>query len=320
MRTFLARSLLFLAFFGGVSFLLSQLYARIVMADSFLVRRDRQYRELERQLDFLFVGDSHVRRGVDPAVIPRSFNFGSASESAIQSYYKLRTILAGPGPARGCRVVAMPLDLHTFSSYRTNVIRHEFYWKRYVDFLELGRRKGEVVRHAAKLVRSHVASYWQEGEHVLAWADRKFGGGEGPGELRLGFVPTKSRFSEYEDREGLARARAAMHLEGHRAFDADLVHYFRRAVELCRSHGKTVVLVRYPVTREYLAAAALRRPDDLPDEVRAVIEENGCVVLDHREDFAGRNYLFSDADHLNAEGARLFGERLRTKLEAVLRR
>jgi hypothetical protein len=318
MARFLRRGALFLLVLAVLSLGLSTFYERVVMADSFLLRRDRQYRAYKGKLDFLFLGDSHVHRGIDPTVIGRSFNFGCASENYMQSYYKLSRILLEPGPARDCRVVVMPFDLHSFSSYRSARFRHAFYWKRYVDFLDLGRRKGNIPRYLGKLGQGTLVSYWGQGDDFQGYFRSLFSGREGLDELRLGFIVSHDDYALVKNHERRGRERASHQLRGHVNFDRDFVQYFGLCLRLVRNRGKRMVLVRYPVTAEYLDHAEKLVTAEPPPEIQRAIEKTGAVILDYRRAFLGRKDLFSDPNHLNETGARELSAALKIDLEALL--
>ena len=98
-----------------------------------------------------------------------------------------------------------------------------------------------------------------------------------------------------------------MHLGRREPFDPRNVDDFDRLLDLCDEKGIRVLLVKFPLTREYLDAAEPfvdidghdRRVADLVDD-RA-----GVAVLDVRSRFPDRTELFTDPDHLNSRGAKL---------------
>ena len=93
-------------------------------------------------IKYLILGDSHSQRNFDTRILEGAFNFSSVGENFIQSYYKLATILESG--EKQVENVIMPLDLHTFSSYRADKFRDSYYWVDYIDYVELGLAKDEL--------------------------------------------------------------------------------------------------------------------------------------------------------------------------------
>jgi hypothetical protein len=317
---FLRRLALFLLILALLSFGLSEVYGGWVMRKSLLARTERQFREYEGPLRYLFLGDSHIQCAVDPAELPPSFNFSSSAESYDMTEQKLRSILADGDLRDRIGTVVLPLGLHSFSSFRGTRIRSLFYWKRYLDFPALGRRKGDLPGYLVKQTRAHLFSYWQRGDDFVTAVELALTGGEGRHELHLGQRRNPGELSRSRDITAAADERAATHFRRAEWCDPTFVLSFRLCLDHCRREGKPVVLLGCPVTREYRDAVLDYRPPGLPLEVAEEIamREGEVFLLDDTRLLFGENGLFADPDHLNARGARVFSRRLAAQLEALL--
>ena len=82
---------------------------------------DREFHTVEKEIEILAMGDSHVATGFDPRVFQHAFNFSLYGENYIYNYYKLKYILQSNPPIK---VVILPVDLHSFSSWRADRFLH----------------------------------------------------------------------------------------------------------------------------------------------------------------------------------------------------
>ena len=99
--------------------------------------------------------------------------------------------------------------------------------------------------------------------------------------------------------------------------------YFRKILSLCRDYNITPVLVRMPLTDEYLMhARKLVDLDDLDRQIEGIAaEETGnYIMFDFRETLSGKPELFFNADHVNPRGADIISEKFRAKMQAHISR
>lgn len=260
-----------------------------------------------------FLGDSHMADSIDPGRIGPAVNFASDGESYIHNYYKLRWLV---DRAPALRVVVLPADLHSFSSFRAGRVAVNGEWARYIDYLELGRVQGRRLRLASDFVRLRLFGFrgryrrfWERGllgrdQAQAASIDRGF-------KPIVGFFIKKGRIER-----GLRRARRQ--LEGVDLFSPDIVLYFRKILDLARKRGLAVVLVRFPVTPEYLRVAETLVPVREHYARLRRLAGPGVHLLDRHDVLQsppGR--WFRDAQHLNLDGAERFSDLIRGDLERL---
>ncbi len=317
MKVFLIRLCVFImVYLFVINPLLGLYFDKIVMKDSLLRRADEQFSDLDI-LDVLVLGDSRSMVAVDPDLIPMSFNFSTNGESYLQTYYKVSTIL--DRNELGVEVIVIPLDLHSFSSFRTERINDPLYWRRYIDFLDLSRRLG-LLKSLDVLVDSWFFPY--SGYLMPTGVNFEFLiGNRTMQDLNLGFRPLQQHFGSLpgEERNSVARSMVRRQLEGNDPLDERLLLCFGDIVDLCSKTGVEVVVVSYPITEEYLSIAesTVTRQDIILASA-GVLEEYGNVhLLDYSRLFSGATEYFSDSNHLNEEGARLLTLRLAEDLDEL---
>ncbi|MEJ2758160.1 MAG: hypothetical protein P8046_06710, partial [Anaerolineales bacterium] len=231
-------------------------------------------------------------------------------ESPIHTYYKLRA--AFEQAEFQPRVVVLPVDLHTFSSFRAERLDDQdpAFWSQYVDYLEVGREQGDWFPMAVERAKVEFA-YLGGLDDVLGilfpsepWE---------VADMQRGYAPDYENFANWTAEEQLDQAeeRIAKHLEGSQVVDPLMVTYMGRLLDLLEEHDVQVVLVWYPITELYA---------DLADERVSVnghfaamqslfADRSNILWLDYHDLFWGHPEYFSDSDHLNVDGAQIFTER-----------
>ena len=310
------RSALFVLIFGLLNWGLGRLYVRREIANGRLGSIERQFDQVRRQITVLAIGDSHMATGFDPRVWSGAFNFALYGENYVYNYFKLRHILDRNPQVK---TVLLPLDLHSFSAWRADKELLDSYWVRYANYLEIGWKSRKPFEYLGKYMRGRLFPYLGEmgAVRVTPRRDRS----KRPrqrSEIVQGFVVKTGTYDE--NREKLAVRRVKLHFFGHRAYDPLVAHYFGRILELCAARGKTLVLIKFPVSEPYYSLATRRiARERIDSRVEAMIKPYGNVqVFDYQKAFFGRDQeLFDDPDHLNEAGARILSLDIMRRLSGL---
>jgi hypothetical protein len=300
----LLRTVLFLLIFGLLNWGLGRIYVHKQMERLRAVQIERQFDQHQRTVETLAVGDSHMATGFDPRFFKDSFNFALHGETYVYNYYKLRHIL-DRNPR--IRTVLLPLDFHSFSSWRADRSLRDFYWIRYANYLELGWLSREPLEYLGKYVRGRFFPYLGEYEELLAGPGRDAETRRPPRpEIVQGYVVKTGTVVRNRERQALLRIR--LHFSGRRTFDDVVALYFRKILELCAARDKTLVLVRFPVSEPYyrLAARRVAKAEVIRRAEEMIKPYRNVRVLDFQQLFFDRDReLFDDPDHLNQAGAEI---------------
>ena len=284
-------------------------YVNIVMADSILLRVDKQFVQHPKTITTLILGDSHSQFDIDPSGFGNSFNFASANGSPIHNYYKLKYVVD-----HGYQVqnVILPLDFHTFSSAYFDEPANSWYWKKYIDFNEFNSYFRDPVSAKLKNYFDRYVPYFGQREHFIHFLDPK----KKDRKISDGFIPV----FEHKDKAALqksAQERVALHYQGKEIFSDVLLGYFKKTLALCQRADIQCVLVRFPVSESYFNLTKEFVNEGNFDTIvnKLLSDFKGVPVLDFRREFFGATEYFSDADHLNSEGALEFSKILNDKLK-----
>ncbi len=301
------RHLLFLSLIVGIHLPLADFHERKLNKRNYAVLA--QLESFADSLDILVLGDSHAGNGLDPRLLPGGFNWASGGESYLANYFRLKSLLE-----RGVRpeTVVLPLDLHSLSSLRSEQIPQGASWRRVISHSELREAFG--IRYPMVFARGLLgrAPYVAKGTDLVRESLRP----TVPKVFR-GYTPQGSAlFSEDRGQESLARIRAEAHLLGQEPITEEMRYFLRKILILCDDRGIRLVLIRFPVTREYFQVASALVPPDAYYQAIAVLVSAypSALTLDHHDTYWGRNELFQDPNHLNAEGAAQFTALIRDEL------
>ena len=308
---------LFLLLFFVLNHAVGRWYLEKRLAGSRTGFIDREFHEVEKEIEVLAVGDSHVATGFDPRVFQRAFNFSLYGENYIYNYYKLKYILRRNPQIKA---VILPVDIHSFSSWRADRFLHDFYWVKYVDYLQVGHAKGEVLRFIGKYIKGKWFPYIGEYETAfgLPQSDEKERQAALP-EIIRGFVVKTETFEK--NRKKRTRQRVRLHYHNHHYVDKVVARYFEKILELCVRYKKNLVLVKFPVTEIYFRYTSDQVPvDKLYDRVKRLIKPHPNVrLLDYQNLFFDNDApYFDDPDHLNQHGAKILSRKIRRDLADLL--
>jgi hypothetical protein len=274
--------------------ILAVAYAKGVAAVHDARRQDAKWLLGPHEVELMVAGDSHARFAVEAPLLGYAINVAVPGEHYQKSQYRVPWLL--DHGTRAVEAVLLPFDAASFSSFKSDSFEPERVWGRYVDWWELGARKGDRFAYAGKWAKSELAPYVGELETVLQFvtSSRHF---RDPTDPRSSITLTV-----FEDGPTVARR----HFAGADPFDPDMVWAFRRLLGDLEERGIRVVLVRYPVTAGYTTAAeGYGATRALRDRLFAEVGQPGVVdQIDLEDALVGQPQFFGDADHLSVVGKR----------------
>lgn len=283
------------------------IYYKSELQYTILERTEKQLFDLRNEIQILFLGDSHILLGIDPAQIENSFNYASGGENYIQTYYKLDNLIKkGFIP----EIAILPIDLHSFSSFRSVRFDNEWYWRKFINFYKLAYQERKLSLLNNEI--NGIFSFKGKGLQLLKPVDfSKLS------EIQRGYTPSEANFSKAENRLKVAAERVKSHLEGCDAIDGSLLLYFYKILDLAEEQNIKVVLIKYPLTEEYYSSVKKYIPNE-EEYYRSALSQinnyNNIYIFDYQLLYSNRPELFKDSDHLNSAGAAEFSKLLNKSL------
>jgi hypothetical protein len=273
--------------------------------------QDRQFAEVDT-VKYLMLGNSHNR--IDPSVLENGFCYIMPKETYPQTYYKLRYILEQSG--KKPENILLSIDPVNFSPRAETELSFDGYWRKYLDYVELAREfndPGYLVNWFAGNFCSYVGNY------KYIYMSVQFFNAD-LGQIRRGYFPPRNyrNFAKEANREALGFALATAYLSTY-ANNQELgeAKYYRKLLTLCDQYDIPLILLRMPLTDEYLKyAGKLVDFQKLDRDILALTRNynDNFTVFDYRHEFRGKPEYFFNADHVNPEGAMIISRKLRDAL------
>lgn len=316
-RKFFLRLLVFTLLFLPLNHVLTRAYVRFTRQPYVYEYTRKKFASLQDEVSLLVAGDSHALNAFNDTLVPGSYNYATPSESPIHIYFKLRAAFEQSDFQP--RVVVLPVDLHTFSSFRADKLADQdpAFWAQYVDYIEVGREQGELFPLMVERVKAEFA-YLGGLDNVLEillssepWVTDS---------MEKGFRPTYEQFSSLSPGEQteIAEKRTSFHLGGKDYLAPIEVTYFNRLLDMLEAQQVQIVFVWYPISEEYYEQSSGFVPveDHFATMQNLFGDRENTLWLDYHDLFWEVPAYYRDSDHLNVDGAQVFTEQFIRDLEA----
>jgi hypothetical protein len=269
---------------------------------------DKQFAEMDGNFKYLAMGNSH--NCINTHILENSFNYGSPSENLIQSYYKLKYILEKSG--KKPEYLLLQADISSFGPKGANRYEYNFYWKRYIDYIELAKNKKDkdiLLKWLEGKFFSYVGNYKDVQLSIVYRIKMKHI------EMYRGYRPHRDyrNFADEPERRKLAWEKANLFLTKDEYFSPLVKIYFEKIMQVCQDHGVKVIIFHIPESKEFFEEEMKIVPGDkLFREVDSIAARYPVYTrtLDYHNLFFDHPEYFFDPDHLNIKGTDLFTERL----------
>jgi len=307
---------------------LADWYRETVMRNGISEKTTRQFEELpsddRERIDTLILGDSHPKRGLYPSVLGDAFNVSIPGENYTETYYVLKSHILDE--SLDLRIAILPVDLHSLSSWNLDGFAHVHHYAPFVDYLEVGWHRSQLLTYAVRGLQGRYAPYLSGRRNILSYFDIGI-----PHDLHwLHGTPLVGgalidertlRKQSKSERIDQAFKRTWFHFSESDMMAPVSEMYFLRILELCAENQINVLLIQYPVTPEYLEAAAEYVDIEAFDQkIRALAQPYDNVrLVASRSLFGNRLDLFLDTDHLNKNGATRFSKMIKCRFLDPLR-
>lgn len=270
------------------------------------------YSNSTTNIKILFLGDSHVARGIDVSQIDSAYSLAYFGENNMMNFYKLQYCLDNHLPKP--RYVILPCDIMTFTEgyhqYRTNKL---FYYS-VIPLRE--------VKHLNK--RKLFAYYDYFKIKLFPYSDWQYALN------RMNANRQKKSTLKFSDRTKKEQEKDAAHfiqdellMGGNKAgfYSENALSYLNKIIKLCRENQIKLVFVKYPLTQTIFNEIKFHVDSnyitDRPAE--KIIQKNAIPILNFENLFVKNPELFFDSHHLNSDGKNKFTVTLKCHLDSLLK-
>lgn len=337
------KSLLFLIILFSLNYGLTRVYYSL-MSQLKVIKFEKKFFQNDfNKTEILVLGDSHAMYLWRHYTSFQLDNWATEGERFIQNYYKLKWFLDNYHP----RAVIIPVDLHTFSS-RALFFGHDFFWVKYVNYLELAFITHQYDFYISKYIRGLFFPYVGQQGVIQQLISRKvieanpsqnitgssffslfsIPNKNAPSILKKEKVPTPPpsrpgvpfHLLTPQERQALAQYRADLMIDSRDYMNKFVMKYFRKMLSLCREKGVTVFLVKFPVSKEFYTCVARELPvKKYYKKIEKIIQKfPKTYILDYQGIYFERPQLLYDSDHPDLhEGALILNQKLDADLKRI---
>ena len=312
-KVFFKKLLIFILLVLGLNALLNIVYNHWMYYFRLARLQDEQFEAHPDSLKYLMLGNSHNR--INPAILGNGFCYIMPKEVYTETYYKLKYILEKTN--KRPENIVLSIDPVNFSPRAGSELSFDGYWRKYLDYDELARESHDP-GYLFNWVTGNFFSYVGNYRYVLMSvqflnADLS--------QIKNGYIPARDylNFAKEPDREASGFGIASVYLASY-AKNSTLgdTKYYCKILSLCRQYKIHLILLRMPMTDEYLKYA--RKLVDLDKLDREIIDvtrshSDDYRAFDFRNEFHGKPEYFFNADHVNPAGVSIISMKIKNELE-----
>ncbi len=309
---FFKKLLVFVIMVIALNALLNIVYNRRMYYFRLSRQQDEQFEACPDSIRYLMLGNSHNR--VDPAILGPGFSYIMPKEVYAQTYYKLKYILEKTN--KRPQNILLSIDPVNFSPRAENELSFDGYWRKYLDYFEIARESNDP-GYLLNWLSGNFFSYAGNYRYVLMSlqfrnADMQV--------VKNGYIPARDyrNFAKERNREALGFEIATVYLSSYgRNPVLGETKYYLKILSLCKQYRIRLILLRMPMSDEYLKYA--HRMVDLEKLDRAIVTLtrdhcNNFLLFDYRNEFHGKPGYFFNADHVNPAGAAIISTKIKEEL------
>lgn len=311
-KIFFTKLVVFIVLALAVNLVLNKVYDHWMYYFRLGRTQDKQFVAYSDTLKYLLLGNSHNR--VDPEVLGKGFCYILPRETYLQTYYKLRFILEKTG--KKPENILLSIDPVNFSPRAETDLAFDGYWKKFLNYPELAY-EFRSPSYLTNWVTGNFFSY--VGNYKFIYMSVMFRNVD-LDKIKNGYFPARNykNFAREPNRDALGFEISTAYLSSYRNISVlSEGRYYRKILELCRQHDIHLILLRMPMTDEYLKYA--RKMIDIEKLDREIIlltqkYTRNFTVIDYRNEFRGKPEYFFNADHVNPVGAKIISRKIRENL------
>jgi len=315
---FIKRIILFLIVLSILIIGIDAFYKNYVYEERRVYKKELDYNRFiselpQKEIDFVFFGDSHVLHSVNPKYIPNSYNYAFGGEKYTETYYKFRRLL--DIEKIKINYAVFELDLNTFtinSEDRAFHLKHIDIYSKFVSYKDIKDIRNE------SLFNVWILSHFPFIGDGLILSER-FKSATGLGNTF--YKGWNSLNLSWEDRQKNMNISDQPYISLE-ILDQLSFEYFIHTIKLAQNRNISIVFVKYPMDKHFdnrLNKYNLSR-NSYYNEIFSAIDPilgDDYRVLDYYDLYFNEPLYFADQVHLNLLGAENFSIRIYRDLLSI---
>jgi hypothetical protein len=311
---FIKKSLAFIIIIIFCVYILNYIYIEFILSKTSVHRITQEYNALikgssAKEFDFAAFGDSHTQYGIDPHILPNSFNF--ASRNYICSYYKLKKIINTDHVK--INNIILEIDVNIFSSFVSGSDRTLTDPRDTMQYIPWDEMKKINNGSFIKLwLNTYLPSIGNGTQFIVLIKKEP----EELTEIYRGWQKHDNNFAlDSEDNKKVILTNVSKYFDNQEIIDNTLYEYFIDTIKLAKENNINIIFVKYPMTKDYDNMLKDRRVDKklfyekIFQEINLITNKK-YNFLDYYNLFFNNPDYFDDSSHLNYKGSEILSNKI----------
>ena len=303
-------TIIFIVILVFILIIINTIYTKSILEDKELYRKEKELQKFiksHEEIKFAFFGDSHANRAVNPEYINESYNFGRSGENYAITYYRFKKMIEQD--KINITYAILEVDKHTFArKYYESGERVYIEIKIHQQYMPKEVIKEITKKNSIRLLIKSKFIILGEGRDLKYLFQKP-----GLTVINGGWSKDERKYSESNKREK-AIIKYNIHFGNETKQSEEALDYFKKIVLLAQEKGVKIVLIKYPISKEYKEQLFKNNFDE--EEYSKSIDL-GIKTLDYIDIYDNHEEFFSDEDHLNTEGAEDLSKRIQQDLKQL---
>lgn len=317
-KKFVVTSILLFVIVIVIMLILNTIHVALVDNQKVTYRREKIYENYvnnlpEKKIKFAFIGDSHAGDGINPEIIPESFNFATNGETYFKTYYKLRKIYEMDNVS--IEYLFVEADWNTLSDKDIEDQRWILDWDLYAKFMSYDEIREVYDANYFELFFREKFPFIGNGQRlgiIIAKPELT--------DIYLGHTRNTNMLTQDKKEELINMTEPQKLTHGNTKYSNVSIKYFKKTLELAKEKGTKIILIKYPITKlefDHIVNNNNITTEEyynfLYDTVEEVIGKD-YIVLDYHDIFFENEEYFADLRHLHYTGADILSEKVYSDL------
>ena len=264
------------------------------LASKIVLKYSNQYR-FGKNIEILFLGDSHITNAVIDSVAPNFLNLSKRSEPYYFTFQKLKFV----SKKTKIKKVILGFSNHNITAYYDEFINgnlslvmpHKLFF--FLNFKEklrvLNWNKSKLLSLIKKIVLSAYYQYNNDEESKLEfWFSDGFYNSFNKTEANVSAINKRINFQFYTSKSLIKLS------------DLNLV-YLKEIIFFCKDHNIELIFLKTPLHQEYYS----RIPEFFKSRYKNLINENNIQLINFEKLKLPNSCYVPDGDHVNVQGAEI---------------
>jgi len=302
---FIWETSIFLAILIFCIFIINLFYIKKIEVEKLNFKKEEDFQKYvknleNREINYLFLGDSHTRDAVNPRYIDNSYNLGCASENYIKTYFKLKKAIKQDEIK--IKNVILEIDLHTLY-YTANAedVKFNFSYKN-----ENNMALPSIIFNKLFLFIGHGNELFYLYNHDIKT------------EIYLGYTLRKINFAN-NNMQRIAKQKCYKHFNG-KYIQKNNMFYLLKTIQLAINNNIEINFIEYPISKAYdqeTKNLRINRVEYYKNIFNEIDKAFPCLKykqFDYYDIFFNYDEYFSNSDHLNYKGAEVLSKQINIDL------